>query len=561
MLNSLRDTLKPTSLDEFKRLIDENSRLGNHSGIILSGAEVTLKRDLLDYVDYAKKQKNIRHIQIQTNGRTLSDREYCEKIVAHGVDEFYVSINGPDAKTHDALSRSEGSFSETVSGLENLEEFNVKVITNTVITRLNYDRLKEIAETVSRFKNIRESEFWTYLPMGEEDEFDLLVENGRIRPNLLSAIETCLKSNIKPAVSGFPVCLLGELKEKVKNPTYKVIIDDRYWQKFESNRWGCLFAKSCSMNPRAKSAESTGNRFCRGLPFAYIKKFGWDERIITPPIENQNTRQILKYERHKKKFGIKESPQLKVFDDLLHKSTDHQLECSLKIENGAINPARFNIWYGNKNHLTNINSALGFLNGLKKIGANIDLKKIKETLHRRPLEKIGRIIVGTDFRENLTESKAKLWLIIKDTSSAFSEFVSCFKKSEEIKKILLADELLFGFDIGFDGRTEIKAYPLIRTEFLEVGDTEKILTGILGSKTVSLMKKCDMTHVSFKNNSESPVLHFHPTNPEEFIKTLNISSITRAHEKYFDNEYPLIFISVKNGDLESGQINDFNFYY
>lgn len=61
-------------------------------------------------------KKRYATLSLFTNGRRL-DAPLARRLAAAGVDEVVVSLHGPDAATHDALTRAPGSFDEAVAGL------------------------------------------------------------------------------------------------------------------------------------------------------------------------------------------------------------------------------------------------------------------------------------------------------------------------------------------------------------------------------------------------------------------------------------------------------------
>ena len=221
-------------------------------------------------MEYAKKLKNIKSIRIQSNGRRLSDYIYCKDLVEAGVNEFFISIYGHNSKIHDSLTRRKGSFLETIRGLENLMKLKVDVITNTVVTKLNYKFLPRTIEKVSALKNIKQIEFWNYLPMNAIDDCNLLESNINIRPPLIMAIEEAIRNKKEILIKYFPECLLGKYKFCLNNEQSDIIIDERFWGRYKHNFFCCLFKPIC------RSFQ------CLGLPSAYIKKFGNDYKIISP---------------------------------------------------------------------------------------------------------------------------------------------------------------------------------------------------------------------------------------------------------------------------------------
>lgn len=86
-------------------------------------------------------------VSVMTNGRALSNERYAKGLVAAGMNRFYVSIHGHDEKLHEGLTRTPGSFVQTVAGLDvirSLKRYGVDLHTSTVITKRNLPHLGEI---------------------------------------------------------------------------------------------------------------------------------------------------------------------------------------------------------------------------------------------------------------------------------------------------------------------------------------------------------------------------------------------------------------------------------
>ncbi len=112
--------------------------------VVFTGAEVSIRPDFFTLV-HAARQLGYQRIQVQTNGRMFAYREFCERAVAAGANEFSPSIHGHQAKLHDGLTRAEGSFAQIVSAIEHLVALGQRVVTNTVITKQNARHLPALA--------------------------------------------------------------------------------------------------------------------------------------------------------------------------------------------------------------------------------------------------------------------------------------------------------------------------------------------------------------------------------------------------------------------------------
>lgn len=67
-----------------------------------------------------------------------------------GVARMAVSLDGPDAATHDGFRRVEGSFARTLFALDEARRLGLETQVNTTVTRRNRLRLGEIADLVER---------------------------------------------------------------------------------------------------------------------------------------------------------------------------------------------------------------------------------------------------------------------------------------------------------------------------------------------------------------------------------------------------------------------------
>jgi MoaA/NifB/PqqE/SkfB family radical SAM enzyme len=267
MLKGYKDKLKPITFNDFKYIVNKECKI--YSGIILSGAEVTLNKDLIKFVSYAKLY--FKNIRIQTNGRMLSNEVYYKKLIDSGINEFYVSLNGHNIDIHDKITQTSGSFKQTTNALKKLDDMNVKIMINTVITNLNYKFLPDIIELVSRFKSIKEMEFWNYCPMNKIDTYNLIPKLSNVVPYLNKAIQLADKFEISLKFKYFPECILESKSYLLDNYQPKLYIDKLHWQKYKENTFNqCLYKEICS------SIE------CKGLSLAYVKKYGWEENILQP---------------------------------------------------------------------------------------------------------------------------------------------------------------------------------------------------------------------------------------------------------------------------------------
>jgi MoaA/NifB/PqqE/SkfB family radical SAM enzyme len=113
--------------------------------VVFSGGEVTLRGELLEWVE-AAKEAGVGTVVVQTNGRMLAYRKFTKRLVRAGVDVFAVALHGHTAALHDWLTRVDGSFEQALVGIRNVQSCGAVVYVNTVITRSNFRHLPDIAK-------------------------------------------------------------------------------------------------------------------------------------------------------------------------------------------------------------------------------------------------------------------------------------------------------------------------------------------------------------------------------------------------------------------------------
>ncbi|MBM4354439.1 MAG: radical SAM protein [Deltaproteobacteria bacterium] len=123
--------------------------------VMFTAGEPTLRADLLDLVRRAR-ELGFERIGLITNGRRFAYADYLEQAVDAGLNHILVSIHGPDARLHDALTRTPGAFEQTVAGMANLAELRrsgaaLRFVTTTVLNRRNLGRLEEHVRFLRRF--------------------------------------------------------------------------------------------------------------------------------------------------------------------------------------------------------------------------------------------------------------------------------------------------------------------------------------------------------------------------------------------------------------------------
>jgi radical SAM protein with 4Fe4S-binding SPASM domain len=119
---------------QWKEVIDRLSQIGVFI-VTFTGGEPTLREDLPELLLYAQHKGMV--TGLITNGRKLKDKAYVKALETSGLDFVQVTLESHKPKIHDAITATEGSWKETVSGIKNAVKSQIYVTTNTTLSKHN----------------------------------------------------------------------------------------------------------------------------------------------------------------------------------------------------------------------------------------------------------------------------------------------------------------------------------------------------------------------------------------------------------------------------------------
>lgn len=121
---------------------------------VITGGEPTLSPCFEDILRAIVQYFPQPQITLLSNGRMFSYKKYADKICSLvGNLHIAISILGPNAKTHDSITRAPGSFAQTVKGLKNICRVKTKqqfLEVRVIINGLNYKVLPETLRFINK---------------------------------------------------------------------------------------------------------------------------------------------------------------------------------------------------------------------------------------------------------------------------------------------------------------------------------------------------------------------------------------------------------------------------
>ena len=135
--------------DEGYRLLDEIKSFGNPL-MVFTGGDPLKRPDLFDLL------RRSASLGLRTNvtpsATPLLTARAIDSFQECGVSRMAISLDGPDALTHDSFRGVPGTFHQAMAALRHAREIGLETQLQTTVTRRNMTRLAEIAEICSEVR-------------------------------------------------------------------------------------------------------------------------------------------------------------------------------------------------------------------------------------------------------------------------------------------------------------------------------------------------------------------------------------------------------------------------
>jgi MoaA/NifB/PqqE/SkfB family radical SAM enzyme len=267
------------TLEELKKIMIENPHCDE---LVLQG-ETTIRKDIFELLTFVKT-RNLKRVQLLSNGRMLSNYEFCKKIVSlNTITDFLINTPAHKQETHEKITQVPGSFKQTKKAIQNLKKLKQYVTAYCAIIKQNYIYLPEIASYYLKL-DVDEVQMVFVHPLGNASTefFNVTPKISLIEPHLIKSLDILSKEKIKIAMNGIPLCIMGKYSDKII-PFNKAIsfyakkVNDKESMKFidESNITIDLKENIKTKFPQCK--QCIKNNSCEGVWNRYAKEYGGKE--------------------------------------------------------------------------------------------------------------------------------------------------------------------------------------------------------------------------------------------------------------------------------------------
>jgi pyruvate-formate lyase-activating enzyme len=263
--------------------------------VVFSGGEPTIRKDIIALCEYA------REIGLEsgliTNGRMFYYRSFTERLAAVGVKYVLISILGADAATHNQIV-GQDAFLQTQKGLENIARLPVRIVVNTVLTKLNANAPILIAKIL---EGVAPVHYKISLP---EPKGSILSNRDTVFPPKEAAAHARLiaqalskTSGITFGFDGFTPCLLDNfflLNDDFHTHGFRMVSEPGETRFYPPDNGDRAFLPACGI--------CSVRHVCPGI---YSKYLEWFPETSLPPIVKpvSNSIRFSLLSRHKLKPG------------------------------------------------------------------------------------------------------------------------------------------------------------------------------------------------------------------------------------------------------------------
>lgn len=243
------------------------------------GGEPTIRPDFLQLVRTAKKLK-FKYIVIATNGRMFSDIRFAKNAIRAGLTNIIFSIHGHNAKLHESLTQSPGSFSQLIEGVKNLRKSGFKNINgNTTIVKQNMKYLKDIGYLYLQL-GIKDVEFIFVDPTygGAYNNFEKYVPRISVASKYMrEMLDLGKKHNMFWKVRYVPLCYFKGYEDLISEIHEKNLFHTQHWAPDFINE---DVSSARALLSREKTSRCNACKMydlCEGIWKEYIKRYGDSE--------------------------------------------------------------------------------------------------------------------------------------------------------------------------------------------------------------------------------------------------------------------------------------------
>lgn len=254
--------------------------------IVFTGGEPTIRKDIIQLVSYASNL-GFKEVVVITNGRMTSYPDFFNKLVDAGLTGICFSLLDIREDVYEHLCQVKGSFKQLMRSLDLAKKSDLLVSTITIMTKLNYENLPNIAKFLNDFKNEHPHFFCEFMFINPTESAwkhreELVPKISEVTPYIHKSLEFAKKNNLHLNVEAIPFCYMIGFEDNIVELTMakkRIIMDPGKEAKLDPESDRRIFGKTKSVYCK----ECKFNSVCEGVWTNYAKIHGLEELRYPSP--------------------------------------------------------------------------------------------------------------------------------------------------------------------------------------------------------------------------------------------------------------------------------------
>lgn len=166
------------------------------TSLAFSGGEPLMRKDFFEVAAHAA-QRGL-YVSLATNG-ILLNRETVKKLKKIELNYVEISLDGANARTHDAFRGQTGAFDQTLTGLKNCIEQNVCTCLAVTATRSNLTEIPAVFELADQL-GVDRFTLFNFVPTGRGKEISALDPSPEEREEVLGLLYKKITAHPRMAI-------------------------------------------------------------------------------------------------------------------------------------------------------------------------------------------------------------------------------------------------------------------------------------------------------------------------------------------------------------------------
>jgi MoaA/NifB/PqqE/SkfB family radical SAM enzyme len=230
------EELKQTEINVFNQV--ENLKKRGFRVIEITGDDPVEYEEIPQFINWLKNDMNFLRVRLATHGRNLRDGNLVKRLKEAGLDELRIPVYGSTGAIHDLVTQEQGSFNETIKGINNVKEVapEMGIIVTTLIMKQNYMDIGNILRLVSKDASLATIGLPCISDLKSSESFSISFKD--MKPHLLKLTKDFLKIDCPFFILDIPYCVFGFYMLNIINNIEPPSVADNYSppEKFRTGR-------------------------------------------------------------------------------------------------------------------------------------------------------------------------------------------------------------------------------------------------------------------------------------------------------------------------------------